>query len=181
LDQYILKTKRSRRWNGTLDSLGVEFLTDVLEKMEAYGENVQFEFPGHAQRPNYQVINGAGKKMAFDKKNLLLRLNENGEVSDTLSPVFSLEAVKRALKDAATPARQRASRASTARVSGGARKTAAAAAPVDTVEHDKYAYYRSNRETLPEGIEKHSAAISELMRNGLSAEDAFNEIIKQHF
>lgn len=180
--QPILNTKRSKRWNGNLDSLGADFLKDVIEKMESYGPNVQFELPGNAQRPNYQVINNAGKKMAFDKKNLLMSLNSDGNVSDTLSAVFTLEAVKAAMNGggAKTATRARASRPSTS-----ASSTRSSYAPVaqviDTVEHDKYAYFKANREYLPEGIQKHSAEISTLMKNGMSAEEAFNEIIAQHF
>jgi len=182
-----LNTKRSKRWNGSLDSLGADFLKDVIEKMEAYGANVQFEFPGNAQRPNYQVINKAGKKMAFDKKNLLMSLNTDGNVSDTLSGIFTLEAVRMAMTGggAKTVARARVSRPSTASVSSGGTRSrsaqAPAAEPVDTVEHRKYAYFKENRDNLPDGIQKHSATISDLMHNGLSAEDAFSEIIKQHF
>lgn len=177
-----MNTKRSKRWNGNLDSLSADFLKDVIEKMESYGPNVQFELPGNAQRPNYQVINNAGKKMAFDKKNLLMSLNSGGNVSDTLSAVFTLDAVKTAMKGGGvkTAAKPRASRSSTASSSPRGSYTPAAQF-VDTVEHDKYAYFKTNRETLPEGIQKHSAAISELMKNGMSAEDAFGEIIKQHF
>ncbi|RTZ42568.1 hypothetical protein EKL30_12800 [Candidimonas sp. SYP-B2681] len=182
-----MNTKRSKRWNGNLDSLSADFLKDVIEKMESYGPNVQFEMPGNAQRPNYQVINKAGKKMAFDKKNLLMSLNSDGNVSDTLSAVFSLEAVKTVMKGggAKTAARARVSRPSTgaASVSGGStRSSYTAPAPVvDTVEHEKYAYFKANRETLPEGIQKYSAVISDLMRTGKSAEAAFEEIIALHF
>ena len=186
-----MNTKRSKRWNGNLDTLSADFLKDVIEKMEAYGPNVQFELPGHAQRPNYQVINKAGKKMGFDKKNLLMSLNSDGNISDTLSPLFTIDAIKAAMTGggAKTVSRARVSRPSTAGTSssGGSTRSstrttyAAAVEPVDTVEHDKYAYFKANREYLPDGIQKHSGAISDLMRNGMSAEDAFNNIINQHF
>lgn len=177
-----MNTKRSKRWNGNLDSLSADFLKDVIEKMESYGANVQFELPGNAQRPNYQVINNAGKKMAFDKKNLLMSLNSDGNVSDTLSSVFTLEAIKTAMKGGgAKPiARARATRPST---SGTASRSSYApvAQVVDTVEHDKYAYFKANRDFLPDGIQKHSADISALMKSGKSAEEAFKQIIEQHF
>lgn len=155
-----------------------------MEKMESYGPGVQFELPGHAQRPNYQVINNAGKKMAFDKKNLLTGLNANGNVSDTLSAVFTLDAVKAAMNGggARPAARARAPRPGAAGgASGAGRSHTPAAQVIDTIEHDKYAYFKGNRETLPEGIQKHSGAISQLMKSGMSAEDAFGEIIKLHF
>ncbi len=185
-----MNTKRSKRWNGNLDSLSADFLKDVIEKMESYGPNVQFEMPGNAQRPNYQVINKAGKKMAFDKKNLLMSLNSDGNVSDTLSSVFSLEAVKTAMKGGGVKStvRARVSRPSTGATgatsssAGTTRSSYTAPAPViDTVEHEKYAYFKENRDALPEGIQKYSSAISDLMRSGKSAEAAFDEIISQHF
>lgn len=175
-----MNTKRNRRWNGNLETLSADFLKDVIEKMESYGGHVQFELPGHAQRPNYQVINTSGKKIAFDKKNLLLSLNANGNVSDTLSSAFSLAAVKAALAGGgrSASARPRAPRSTT---TGSTARAAAPVAVVDVVESEKYAYFKENRETLPEGISKHSSTISELMRGGLSAEDAFNQVIQQHF
>ncbi len=179
-----MNTKRNKRWNGNLDTLSADFLKDVIEKMESYGGHVQFELPGHAQRPNYQVINASGKKIAFDKKNLLLSLNAGGDVSDTLSSAFPLAAVKAALAGGgrSAAARPRAPRGTT--TAGTARGTARAAAPatpVDVVESEKYAYFKEHRDMLPEGISKHSSTISELMRGGLSAEAAFNQVITQHF
>ncbi len=178
-----MNTKRSKRWNGNLDSLGTDFLKEVMEKMQAYGASVQFELPGHAQRPNYQVINNAGKKMAFDKKNLLMSLNSSGNVSDTLSAVFTLDAVKASIQGGGVKAAPRTRSSSPGTTSGnsGGRSHTPVAQVIDTIETDKYAYFKNNRETLPEGIQKHSGAISQLMRNGMSAEDAFDEIIKLHF
>jgi hypothetical protein len=184
LEATNLNTKRNRRWNGTLETLGTDFLKDVIEKMESYGDQVQFELPGKAQRPHYQVITGTGRKMGFDSQNLLLRLNENGNISDGLSSVFSLDAIRAASKGLSTRTTAvRSTRSAAApRSSGSASRTAAAAPqPVDAVEHDKYAYFKAHREELPEGIQKYSTHISELMRGGLSAEAAFEAIIKQHF
>lgn len=178
-----MTTRRNRRWNGKLESLSADFLRDVMEKMETYGDRVQFALPGHAQRPNYQVINRADKKMGFDKQNLLLRLDETGNVADSMSTIFSLEAVKRAIRGEADPAAVR-SRSTTTRQSrsGSASSTRSRpAVDVDLVEQDKYAYFRANRDDMPEGIEKYSAAISALMRSGLSAEDAFRQVIQTHF
>ncbi|NGM87488.1 hypothetical protein G5B35_09225 [Parapusillimonas sp. SGNA-6] len=182
-----MSTKRSRRWNGTLQTLDTDFLKDVIEKMESYGDQVQFEFPGKAQRPHYQVITKTGRKMGFDSKNLLLSLNENGNISDELSSVFSIEAIRAAAKGLATrtaagttPVRSARSAAAT-RGAGSASRSAAVAQAVDTVEHDKYAYFKANRDALPEDIAKHSTRISELMRGGMSAEEAFETVIKDHY
>lgn len=175
-EAYILATRRSARWNGELLSLAPEFLTEVIERMESYGDRVQFEFPGHAKRPNYQVINARGFKMAFDSKNLLMSLNENGDVSDALSAEFTLEAVKQAL--VTPPAAKRATRSST----GKSTRSRAVARPVpDELEVEKYNYFKANRSTLPEGIQQYSEQVSELMQQGKSAEEAFSQIIETHF
>ncbi|MCQ9615363.1 hypothetical protein L1889_00375 [Paenalcaligenes niemegkensis] len=171
-----MATRRSTRWNGELGSLAPEFLKDVVERMESYGDRVQFQFPGHAKRPNYQVLNARGFKMAFDSKNLLMPLNENGNVSDDLSKEFSLDAVKQAIS--APPPVKRAPRSST----GGATRSRAAARPaVDPIEVEKYNYFKGHREFLPNGIQEYSAQISELMQSGMSAEEAFNQIVETHF
>src|SRR5699024_6838903 len=115
----------------------------------------QFEFPGHAKMPIYQVINQRGFKMGFDGKHLLHSLNENGNISDNLSAEFSLEQVQEAMtKPAAAAPRARKS-------AGGA--TRKAAVP-DTVEVDKYNYFRANRDWLPDGIQEYADDISALMR-----------------
>src|SRR5690606_33054419 len=91
---HTLNTKRSKRWNGSLDTLTPEFLKEVIEKMQSYGDRVQFELPGKPPRPNYQVINATGRKMGFADRHLLLRLNENGDISDNLTTIFSLDSIK---------------------------------------------------------------------------------------
>src|SRR3546814_20476479 len=70
-----------------------------MGKMQAYGEQVQFQLPapGKARSPNYQVINDRGMKMGFDERHLLLRLEADGNVSDNLSVVFTLDAIKQAI------------------------------------------------------------------------------------
>src|SRR5690606_35172331 len=175
-------TKRSKRWNGELNSLAPEFLKEVIEKMNAYGDRVQFEAPGPRRGPYYQTLNARDMKMGFDERHLFQRLNADGNVADELSPIFTQEAIKAAM---AGTVRKPASRAGTRLSSGSTsrRSTAssAAAAPVDTVEKDKYTYFKEHRDTLPEGIVAHSQEISQLMREGMSAEQAFESIIKTHF
>ncbi|HEY9280227.1 MAG TPA: hypothetical protein VIP51_09170 [Eoetvoesiella sp.] len=180
----ILST-RNKRWNGNLDTLAVDYIDEIIERMVAYGNQVQFDLPGKGQRPNYQVMGNSGRKMAFDSKNLLMRPNENGDVSDNLSAIFTLDQIKAAKAYSGIKrTKPRAPRTTTASSAGGAvasRSAAPAAVPVDTIDAEKYQYFKNNRDTLPEGIQKHSATISDLMRTGLSAEAAFGEIIKQHY
>jgi hypothetical protein len=184
--QRILSTKRSKRWNGELDSLAPEFLKEVLGKMEAYGDRVQFEQPNKSPRPNYQVISQSNRKMGFDDKHLLLRLNEDGNVGELLSPEYSLDAIRAAMNGAGKKPAARSTTAAARRpnTSGGVARGApvtAAAAAADEVEREKYAYFKANREYLPEGIARYSQQISDLMRTGMAAENAFEAIVKQYF
>lgn len=153
-----------------------------MERMESYGDQVQFEFPGHGKHPVYQVIGRGDRKMGFDGKHLLQRLNECGNVSDDLSSVFSLDAVRAAAAGKRSP---RAGAASRNTANGTAprqvRRAASAAPPDDTVEHDKYAYYREHRDELPDDIVRHAAEITTLMRGGKTAEAAFQHIVEQYY
>lgn len=150
-----------------------------MERMESYGDRVQFELPGHGKRPIYQVIGRSERKMGFDGKHLLLRLNESGNVADTLSPIYNLDAVRDAI------AGKRTRGASGTRAASGSsptrRRAAAAPAVIDTVEQDKYAYYREHRDELPDDITQYAGQISELMRAGKSAEEAFGQILAEHY
>src|SRR5690606_28517558 len=104
--------------------------------------------------------------------------NESGDVSDTLSAIFTLDAVQAAVAGKRAPR----SAAKTTRSSSGngvVRRRVAAVA--DTVEQDKYAYFRAHRDELPEDVVQYASEISMLMRAGKSAEDAFKQIIEQHY
>lgn len=176
-----MSTTRTKRWNGTLESLAADYLKDVMIRMESYGDQVQFELPGHGKHPIYQVIGRGERKMGFDGKHFLLQLNESGNIADTLSPVYTLEAVRNAIAGKRSPRAATGSRASSTSNGTTRRRAAAAPAVVDTVEQDKYAYYREHRSELPEGITQHADEISQLMRAGKSAEDAFKQIVSQYF
>ncbi|NYT22993.1 hypothetical protein H0A73_05220 [Alcaligenaceae bacterium] len=175
-----MSTSRTKRWNGTLESLSADFLKGVAAHMESYGDRVQFEFPGHGKYPIYQIIGRSERKMGFDGKHLLLRLNDTGNVAESLSSEFSIDAVRNAINGRRATRSGTVSR--TANGGGAARVRAAApkAAP-DTVERDKYAYFREHRDTLPEGITQYADEISQLMRVGKTAEEAFRQIVEQHF
>src|SRR5690606_7476776 len=101
-------------------------------------------------------------------------LNENGNVSDELSDEFTLEMVQQACV-APPPKRSKSTSAS------GSRRARTTVAAPDTIEVDKYNYFKANRDTLPDGIQQYSTQISELMRAGHSAEAAFTAIINEHF
>lgn len=183
-----MSTNRSKRWNGELSSLTPDFLKEVIEKMDSYGDRIQFEMPSKARTPSYQVINARDMKMGFDNRHLLMRLNDTGNVGEEMSTIHTLEAIKAAL---ANDGRKTTSRGGTRGTSSSSSRTSsprasssrstAPAVPVDTVEQEKYAYFKANREYLPDDIAKHSQKVSQLMQGGMSAEQAFEAIIKAHF
>lgn len=171
-----MSTKRSKRWDGSLDSLSTDFLKQVIEKMHAYGDRVQFEMVTRGAGPAYQVINPRDRKMGFDSNHLLLKLNEDGHVGEEMSEVFAMSAVQAAAEGLTTR--------TTSRTRAGAPRAAKAAAPVvavDVVEQEKYAYFKANRDALPDDIHRHAQAISQKMRAGMSAEMAFETVIKDKY
>lgn len=173
----ILSTKRSKAWNGSLDTLSTDYLKAVLEKMHAYGDRVQFEMAIRGAGPFYQVINARDRKMGFDSNHLLQRLNEDGNVAEEMSSVFAQSAIETAAAGIRTRTTT-TSRAGTTRAKAAPRQTAA---QVDRIEQEKYAYYRENRDALPDGITRHAQEIGDKMRTGMTAEQAFEAVIKEHF
>jgi hypothetical protein len=173
------RTTRTKRWNGHIETLKAEYLKEVIAQMDAYGDRVQLALSGPGQRPNYQVINPSGKKMAFDSNHHLLSGAEDIFTPGNVTDVFTLEQVK-------TIASGGGVKISTGRVvrAGAARSTRNTAAVVkakDLIDTDKYNYFKSNRETLPATIGEHAFQITELMKDGKSAEEAFNEVLKLHY
>lgn len=176
-----MATQRSKRWNGDLNTLSSDFLKDVIEKMLAYGDRVQFELPEKAtgKLPCYQVVNTTERKMGFDARHLILRLEYDGNVSERLSVLYTLDGIRAAMNGTA---RKAVTRSTSARAGTGATRTVTASAQAaDVLEKEKYTYFKNNRSNLPEEITQYSAQISKLMQDGLSAENAFQAIITQHF
>ncbi len=173
-----MNTTRNKRWNGKIETLTSGYIDNVIEKMVEYGDRVQFALSGTGLRPHYQVINSTNKCMAFDSNNHLLHPKEHEFVGSNATVIFSLEQIKAAKSGVAT----KASVARTGRVTaiGGVRRTAAAKAQ-DLVNAAKYEYFKNNRQTLPDEIGEYSDKITLLMQNGMSAEDAFGEVVKLHF
>lgn len=170
-----MNTTRNKRWNGKIDTLAAGYLNDVKEKMEAYGDRVQFRLGGSGERPNYQVMNTADKKMAFDSNNHLVHPKAGEYVGSNASGVFTLDQIKAAIAGGGSRASARVSRV------GSSRSGTAAVKVKDLVDAEKYEYFKNNRQTLPPGIGEHSAEITELMKNGMAAQDAFAEVVKRHF
>ena len=170
-----MTTSRSKRWNGKLDTLAADFISEVLTQMATYGESVQFALKTPGARPNYQVVNDANKKMAFDGNHHLLHPQPAEFEGSNATALLSVEQIKAI--GTATPKKLKAA------PHGTTAKRSATATPraADLVDAAKYEYFRSNRHTLPAAIGGHSDEISTLMRNGMSAADAFSEIVKRHF
>jgi len=171
-----------KRWNGDITKLSATYLNNVIEKMSAYGENVQFSVSGSVDGPNYQVINAAGKKISFDCANLLTHTEENEFTSKNSALIYSLDEIKAQLvkintpvvKSSVTKSRKAASTAST-------RGGSALAKAKEQIAIQKYEYYKTNRAALPSDIREHSEEITRMMESGMSAENAFTEAIKLCF
>ncbi len=176
-----MNTKRTKRWNGDPSTLSADYLKNVIEKMLAYGEQAQFSDKGTLQGPNYQIINAAGKKIAFNSNNLLIQTEDDDFSGSVAAPVYSLEQVRTLLTQLNSPL---AKVARTKRVASGAKTPAAPrggtalAKAKELIALQKYDYYKTHRATLPPDIREHSEEITRLMESGISAEVAFNEAAK---
>ena len=171
----ILKTTRSKRWDGTINTLSADYLNDVAGQMASYGDRVQFGLTAGGQRPYYQVINSSDKKMAFDSNNHLLHPVADEFLGSNGSMVYTLDQIKAAIAGVGI----RTAAATRARSAGGTR--AATVKAQDVIDSQKYEYFKHHRDLLPPSIGEYSAEITALMKQGKSAEEAFDEVIKQHF
>lgn len=179
LEVHILTTTRSKRWNGNIESLKADYLTGVITQMDTYGDRVQFALVTSGNGPRYQLTNSAGKKMAFDGNHHLHHPEEAEFAPGNSTGVFTLEQIKLAkvggLKPARTLSTGTVKRASTTRA------PSAATRAKDLVDSEKYEYFKANRSTLPDTIGEHSTEITAMMRAGMSAEQAFGEVLKKYF
>ena len=170
-------TSRSKRWNGKLESLAPDFLQQVVTQMLAYGDRVQFALTTPGAKPNYQVQNSANKKMAFDGNHHLMQVEPSEFDGSNATPLLSLEQIQAIGTGVSRAAITKQARP--AKPAG--RSPTATAKAADLVDAAKYDYFKNNRSTLPAGVSAHTNEISVLMRNGLSAEAAFADIIKRYF
>lgn len=178
LEVHILTTTRSKRWNGNIESLKSDYLTGVISQMETYGDRVQFALATSGNGPRYQLTNSAGKKIAFDGNHHLHHPEEGEFAPGNATGMLTIEQLRLAKAGALKPARSSTTRASR---SSGPRGPSAATRAKDQVDSDKYDYFKANRSTLPDTISEHSTEITAMMRAGMSAEQAFGEIIKKYF
>ena len=171
-----------KRWNGDVTNLSAAYLNNVIEKMLAYGENVQFAASGTVGGPDYQVINKAGKKISFNSANLLTQTDEDEFSGKNYAIIYTLEQVKALLTGVNSPS-VRTAAAKTRKAAGTAspRGGSALAKAKEQIAIQKYEYYKTNRATLPSDIREHSEEITRMMESGMSAEAAFTEAIKLCF
>lgn len=181
-NQGILATSRSKRWNGKKETLSTVFLKDVMQQMIAYGDRVQFGQTAIDQKPAYQVINSADKKMAFDGNGHLMHPKEDEFSDASISGILSLEQIRAAIVAGGfrttTGTRTSRSTSTGVRVS---RATTAKAKASDAIDAEKYQYFKANAGTLPEDIRSYSQEISNLMKAGMTAEQAFNDVLNRYF
>lgn len=162
-----------------MDTLEADYLKGVVVQMKAYGERVQFALSGPGQRPNYQVTNTFDKKMAFDGNHHLLRAEEHEFAVGNATVVLTLEQIEQTIAGIGMAKTSTSSSVRKTRVVGGGTKVAAK--PSDLIDIQKYEYFKNNMQKLPEGIRAYSQQVSALMKQGMSAEAAFGEIVQQYF
>lgn len=171
-------TTRSKRWNGKFENLSADFLKSVLEKMNDYGDRVQFSLTGGSAEPSYQVINPQEKKIAFDNRHTLLKSEGDDFTGANATGVYTADQVKAAIAGFA-PASSGGGRTVKAARAGGTRVSAARLE--EQFATARYEYYRNNRQSLPQGITGHTEEITALMKQGKSVEEAFDEIVRKYF
>ncbi len=178
-----MNTKRSKRWNGELATLTPEYLNDVMRQMSAYGDRVRFGLNSPTSLPHYQVINAYDKKMAFDARHHLHHPADEEFDDANATKILSLDQVKALIAGIGSrlEAAARPVRASRVRSTGGARPVTAAQKIEENLDGLKYAYFKEHSATLPEGIKEYSQEISRLMKGGMTAAAAFDQVIKQYF
>ncbi len=175
-----LVTTRSKRWNGNIETLPADYLKSVMEKMVDYGDRVQFSLLSPGAQPNYQIMNTLGKKMAFDKNHHLLQPQEAEFVGANATQILTLEQIKALIAGVGSKSGTGARTARVVRAGSGNSKTATVRLH-DQFAAQRYEYFKNNRQSLPPTISEHSDEITQLMKNGKSVEDAFDEVVKKYF
>lgn len=146
--------------------------------MISYGDRVQFSRRS-GPLPNYQVINSADKKMAFDCDHHLLRADEDDFSAAHATAVFSMDQVNAMINGV----RMVEGKAKTVRIvrpgNAGTRTTVRQAE--DQFAAARYEYFRSHRATLPPTIVDHSDEITTLMKQGKPVEEAFGAVLQKYY
>jgi hypothetical protein len=150
-----------------------------MEKMMDYGDRVQLSLISGGPQPSYQIINALDKKMAFDRNHHLLQPQEDEFVGVNATPVYTLDQVKAVIAGVGVNSGT-ASR--TVRVTRAASGTRTTAAKLDEqFAAQRYEYFKTHRQFLPPTISGHSDEITEMMKKGMSVEDAFTAVVTKHY
>jgi hypothetical protein len=174
-----VNSTRSKRWNGKFNTLPVDYLNAVLEKMADYGDRVQFSLSSSGPQPSYQVMNTLDKKMAFNGNHHLLSSQGDEFAGANASQVFTLDQIKAMISGVGIGSSTKARTTRAVRSAGGTRTTAAKLN--EQFAAQRYEYFKNNRQTLPPAIAEHSSEITALMMQGKSVEEAFGEVVKKYF
>lgn len=173
-------TSRSKRWNGNFDTLPVEYLKGVLEKMGEYGDRVQFSLISGGAEPSYQVVNTFDKTMAFDRNHHLFRVEGDEFTGVNATPIFTMDQIKAAISGIGASSRPVSRTSRVVRASSGGTRTSAAKLE-EQFAAQRYEYFKNNRQSLPPRISEYTEEITQLMKQGKSVEDAFGEVVKKYF
>lgn len=153
-----------------------------MEKMADYGDRVQFSLVTGGPEPGYQITNTLGKSMAFDRNHHLLRPEGHEFAGANATSVFTMDQVKAAISGMGLGPRTTSSRAPRVVRAGSGTGTRTSAAKLEEqFAAQRYEYYRNNRQSLPPTISQHTDEITQLMKQGKSAEEAFGEVLKKYF
>lgn len=175
-----MSTTRTKRWSGDIAALSADYMSNVLEKMAAYGERVQFSLVSGGAEPSYQVINNMGKSMAFDRDHHLLQAQEDLFAAANATAVFTVEQINAARSGYGASGRAASKTGRVVKSSSGPTKTAAARMD-EQVAAARYAYFKANRASLPARIAEYSGEIDQLLKKGKPVEEAFDEVVKKYF
>jgi len=151
-----------------------------MEKMTSYGDRVQFSLISSGPEPSYQIINTLGKTMAFDRNHHLLRPENDEFVGANATRIFTMDQVKAGISGIGASSRP-ASRSARVVRSGSATPRTTAARLEEQFAAQRYEYFRTHRQSLPPAITEHTEEITQLMKQGKSVEDAFNEVVSKYF
>ncbi len=173
-----MASKRIKQWDGKFDALPGDYLKGVLEKMNSYGDRVQFSRRS-GPLPRYQVINSADKKMAFDGGHHLLRAEEDDFSAGHVTAVFSMDQVN-AMINGIRPVGEKTKTVRVVRTGSTSTRTTVKQIE-DQFAAARYEYFRANRETLPPTISEHSDEIAALMKQGKPVEEAFGAILQKYY
>lgn len=179
-EHFTLNPTRTKRWNGKFDSLPVDYLTAILEKMADYGDRVQFSLSSSGPQPSYQIVNTLDKKMAFDRNHHLLSLQGDEFAGANASAIFTLDQIKAIISGTGVSSATKTRTARVVRATGGGTRTTAAKLN-EQFAAQRYEYFKNNRQSLPSAISEHSSEITALMMQGKSVEEAFGEVVKKYF